>query len=741
MIIGNSPSDSFASKTQRERHLVDFVMSTIRRSEHETMPTRNQWRTNDKLFLGEQDWGPDSEREDWRSRLFIHEYAPIIREAATAAQNQIFSRADFVNLVAGDNADPAFAEVLKKLILYYLDQIGFSQKFYEWCLCGGIYGIATWKIFIQNRLVWRPEIIVQMVQKEQDKQTSKLKAANKDRFLMPGTVEDMQGGLEAAMQKIFGPAASGYKRDIMSKKNLETAPCLEVTNPFDFFWEPDVDDINDSPWTAERSFKKWPEVVKMLEAGEVDSKKRDRILSDSRGRPGANFVSTETYQGQKLRQKQQFSNVSTYWATVEMFEYFGPILGPNGDVIDEMRQVIIANGKYVVKDSPVGYWNQRHPYRTAIFNRKPFKPTGVGIADAAVNSQITINELFSLFVDALRLDVYAPLGVNDDMLVDKTQVDAGIRPGETIHLFNGKASDAFTPMPKSSNTAPELFQTLEFLKLAGQKGSSVNTMSSNPSSRARISAKEVQSNDSRRVENLNSLGFEIDVSGIEPLVEQVKELIIQFGFTQSNLQLLGSKGVLNEAEYQSIAGMPPQDRFEEAMKSMKVEVRGFRAALERDQYLSRLGECMQQIIQMPPPVQQMIDWKYLVKEFATAYGLKADKLIRQEDEGDRAREENIFLQNGQMVGTTPNDDDPTHLTQHYGGFMTSGPNPAIAQHIMAHIHQATGKGLPVPPPPPEVAAALGLPPPPTPDQKEQMNVGRNLLPGGGPPMPPPGLPH
>jgi hypothetical protein len=731
IITGNTPA-SFTGD-EREKHLVDFVMSTVKRSEQETAPSRNQWKENDALFEGRQDWGPESEREDWRSRLFIHEYAPIIREAATAAQNQIFSRADFVNLIAGESVDPQFAEVLKKQILYYLSETGFSQKFYEWCLCGGIYGFATWKISVCNKLVWRPEVVVAMVEKENQKAVKNIKAANKDRFVLPGSAEELQGGLEKAAEMIFGKAATGVKRDIQAKKNLEPSVELYAVNPFDYFWEPDCNDINQSPWHCERFYKKWSELDPLFESGEVDKAKREAILKDSVSRPKSSFASTENYETQKLRLKNQLSSSSMYWSTVELFEYFGPILGRTGEVIDENRHVVIANGKYVIKDRPISYWNQRAPYRTAVFNRRPFKPNGAGIGDAAVNSQKLINELCSLFIDALRMDVYAPMAVNDDMLADKTQIDSGLKPGEIIHLYNGKASDAFSELPKAANNAPELFQTLEFLKLAGQKGSSINTMTSNPSSRARISAQEVRSNDGRRMETLNTLGFEIDVNGIEPLIEQIKLITIQFGFTSSNLKLLASKGILTEAEYGLIAGLSPYERFEEAMKSFKVEVRGFRAAIEREQYLARLGECTSQINQMPPFVHQQIDWKYLVKEFATAYGLKGDKILRQANETDRAQEENFFLKNDQFVGTTPQDDDPQHLIQHYQAVLDAGANQSLGQHIMMHIQAAMGKGLQVPPPPPDVAGALGLPMPGDPDQREEENAVKHL---NGPEMGP-----
>lgn len=731
IVTGNAPTT--ARGTEREKLLVDFVMATVQRSEQETMPQRNKWRENDNLFDGKQDFGPDVDREDWRSALFIHEYAPIIREAATAAQNQIFSRADFVNLVAGDNVDPQFADALKKQVLYYLSETGFAQKFYEWCLCGGIYGFATWKIFVQNRCVYRPEVVVEMVEKVNQKALKGLPVANKERFSLPGSQEDILAGIEKATEAMFGPPASGYKREVQAKKNLEMSIGLEIVNPFDYFWEPDCYDINESPWHCQRYYKKWAEVLPMLESGELDKKKRDAILKDSAAWPGATATTAENYQTQKMRQRGQVFSNSQYWKTVELFEYFGPILDKDGDVVDEARHVIIANGKYVVKDQPIGYWNQRSPFRTSVFNRRPFKPNGAGIADAAVNSQKLINELVSLFVDSLRMDIYAPVAINDDMLQDKTEIEAGLRPGQIVHLFNGKAGDAFSALPKSTNSAPELFQTLEFLKLSGQKGSSINTMTSNPSSRARISAQEVRSNDSRRMETLNTLGFEIDVNGIEPLIEQIKLIAIQFGFTPGNLKLLESKGILTDAEYGVIAGLPPVERYMEAMKSFKVEVRGFRAAIEREQYLSRLGECVQQINQMPPPVHQSIDWRYLVKEFATAYGLKGEKILRQETEADRAKEENVFLINGQFVGTLPRDEDHQHLPQHYQAVIDGGANPALAQHIISHMQACQGKGLQIPPPPPEVAGQLGLPDPGGKDEQEERNAVRNI---NGPAMGP-----
>lgn len=728
VIVGNTNSNYFGSTSEREKHLVDLIVSTMRSSEQETAPTRSDWKRNELLFAGKQDWGAEGEREDWRSKLFIHEYAPIIRDAAVSAQTQIFSRADFINLVANDTVNQEFADVLHKLIKYYVDEIGFAQLFYEWCLVGGIYGSATWKLAAVNKTVIRPEIVVEMVQKAEAQSLKGVSAANKETFMMPNSLEEVQTGLEQAMTKIFGNRGQGATRQITSKRNIEIDLELSVVNPHNYFWLPDVTDINLSPYHIEKYYKTFADISGLIDSGVFDKKKRDRILKHASKNPDYTSSTVDNYQLQKQRQRDQLTSGSTYWPMVEVVEYFGPILDRMGDIIDENRHVIIVNGKFVAKDAPNGYWDQKSPYRTAVFNRRPFKPGGAGIADAAVNSQLIINDLVSLFVDALKLDIYAPLAVNIDRLSDKSQLEAGIEPGMLIELYDTpKASDVFSELPKqTNNTGPELFQTIEMLKMAGQKGSSINTMTSNPSSRARISSAEIKSNDNRRNENLNTLGFEIDCNGITPLIGRLLSLVVQFGFTNSNVELLASKGILTESERQLIANMTTFQRFEEGMKHFKVDVRGFRAALERDQYLSRVGEYMSQINVMPPFVHDMLDWKQIIKDTTEAYGFDGAKWILQETPQDTAREENNFLQTGRFVATQPNDDDGAHLPIHFDALMKAGPQPALIQHARLHIQGAMQKGIQIPPPPPEVAHMLGLPPPPSEDAQQQQKVTTQL---------------
>lgn len=707
----------FSSAAERRKHIVDFVTQTVISSEHETMPDRQSWKESENLFDGKQNWGEDAVNEDWHSRIFIHEFAPIVRDVAVAAQQQIFSRADFIQFVAGNSENREFASIVETLVRYYLDEVGFAKKFFEWCLGGGLYGIATWKCVVTQRKVLRPELVIEAIQKQEAKSIAR-GAADKRMAILPDSLEEIEKGLADAAAEILGGNKYSGPR-VKPKQQLEFGMELSIPNPFNFFWSPDADDINNSPYHAERYHLDYVNLVPDFESGVLDKTMRRHLLNHSGAQPYGIYNSTDSYQTQKRRQRNQFTSPNAFFPKCEITEYFGPLCGKDGDLLEENCHFIIGNGKYLLKDGSNGYWDQKSPYLTAVFSRRPFKATGIGVADAAKTSQLLLNELASLFIDGLRMDNHRPMVVNTDMLQDPSQIESGIAPGALIKAMNGDARQVFSDLPKSTNTAPELFQTLEFLKLTGQKGSSVNTMTSNPASRARISAKEIETNEGRRNQSLNSLGMEIDLNGIEPLVDRIKRMIFQFAFSEDNVTLLEAKGVLTKSQYDFVSNMTLSERFTESMKNYKIEVRGFRASLERSQWLSRFTEWIQQLLQLPPQVQELIDWRRVVTDGTDAYGMKGSDWIRASDERDKAREENVFLEAGQMLSTLPTDDDLAHLPLHYDSLLKTGPVPSTAQHIMMHFAAAQSKGLRIPPPPPEVAGLLGLPPPPGPEQIAQ----------------------
>lgn len=709
----------FKTKFQREKYLVEFVINAVRSCEEQTLPDRTRWKVNENLFAGKQDWGQDGDGEIWQSRVFLHEYSPIIREAATALQNMIFEREDFVNLIATNEKDKEFARIREKMIRYYIEDMGFARKFVEYCMVGGIYGFATWKHTVRQKPVWLPEVVIEEINKQESKELSRaeVKSDAKNTY-MPNGIDEIDASIEEAINKILGQPGN-VRRDLKAKKRLELCMELKIVNPHLLFWDPSVTDINDSAYIVEKSFPRFIELLPLFEAGVLDPKKREKMMKEWAGDQTGVYSSRENL---RQRQQDQFYNKQANFPESEILEYFGPVLGPDGEMLVESAHIIIGNGKHLLKDGVNGYWNQKPPFITSRFSLRPFKATGAGIADNAVSQQLIINEIFSLLVDAVKFDVYAPMGVNVDRLVDPSQVESGIRPHDVIQVMgDSKASDAFSELPLRSNVAPTLLQTVEALKLSGQKGSSVNTMTSNPASRARITSAEIQSNNSQRLQSMNSLGMAIDYECIEPIVKKTDSLILQFGLEDENLNLLATRGVLTESEYELLASMPAIDRFVEVSKHYKIAIRGFRALMDRDKQLARTSEFLSQLMVMPPQVQQSVQWSNVIKEVAELYGLDGDKWLFQNTPQDKAREENHLLQDNQVVGIAQEDDDFAHLPVHYEHMLMVGPVQAIIAHVNGHIERILKQGGMIPPPPPEVAEMLGMPPPMSPNQAKQTN--------------------
>lgn len=718
---------SFKDYAERERHIVDYVVSTVRDSSQATSPDRQAWKVRENLFIGKQDWGAENDYEEWQSRVFLQEYAPIIRQVAVSLQTQLFQgQGEWVNLIPNDFADREIARIREKLNRYYIELIQFPHKFYEYSIAGCIYGFATWKLGPRYCTYWKPAVVIEEAERSIEEQVSKIKDIEKQSLVLPNSMDQVEKGLQDAIDRLLGRSRGNryLPPTVKSKKFLEVELDLQLVNPLNFYWMPEISDINNSPWYAERMFYKFLELDEFFSSNYLDPKKKQDMLTG--GISGIDTDSVSSYESQAMRQRDLWPTNSNYFPRCELLEYYGPLPDKNGELLEENCHFIVGNGKHLLRDDINRSWKRQAPYFSSVFSRRPFKPNGAGIADNADSLQILINELTSLFVDDMKLDVYSPKVVNTDMLQDITQLEGGIRPGMLIHAYGGDARQVVSPMPQSTAMAPQLFQTLEMLKLSMQKGASVNTITSNPASRARISAAEIQSNDQMKAESISNLAIEIDNNCLKMLVRRIDDFVLQHGFTNDNLELLASRGILQSSEYQLLSNMTQIERFQEVSGQFQLDVRGFGAAIERNKQLSRLNEMLSQLNMMDPQAKMKLDWPRVITDVVEAYGFDGNAWLKQNTPQDKALEENSFLKINQFVAVWEQDEDKAHLPVHYQAMIEVGPAPALITHVKNHIDRLIQAGTPPPPPPPDIAQMLGLPPPPTGSIGKQHTALRSL---------------
>lgn len=698
----------FKDKRQEEAYIVKFVTETQLSYERQTTEDRQRWKFSEQLFAGKQDWGADSDREEWMARCFLPEFAPIVRDVATFVQSTILERSDeLVNLIPPDESSKEMADILEVLIRHFLEQMRFYERFYEWALCGGIYGFATWKIYTSNKVCWRPEVVMQQIKKSQAKDKKSLNKVEGARpVIVPESMEEIERGLYDASNRLFGGVPP--RPQFESKRYIDLAFGLDNVYPLNFFWHPDALDINTAPVKIERIRKKLFELEPSFENGFFDSKKLDKIAGQFSAGSASGTLNPKV--SEDYRTRNQYSQKLRHFPDVELLEYYGPLTNESGRTIRENCHFVVANNKHLLRNSEIQTWSRRDPYFSTVFSQRPFKADGVGVADGAADMQIIINDLFSMYVDKLKMDIYAPLGVRTDQLKDPTQIEAGIEPGAMIETLEDPRA-VLAELPKS---APEisapLFQTVEKLSLSGQKAAAVNTTSANPASRARITGTEISANENRRQQSINQIVTQIDLSCIQPVVEHVKSLVLQYVFDPAILKQLVDRGILMSSQMSFVMGLPPIQRFYEANKAYKLDVKGFRIVIERNEHLMRIGEFMQKIPQLPPQAQSMINFRALLVELSESYGFKSDKILNQYTQADKAREENQLIVT-QMLSVAENDDDFAHLGPHYEALLQNGPSDTAIFHVNQHIQRLVQRGQNLPPPPPEVAQMLGLPDP------------------------------
>lgn len=704
----------------KEQYLCDFVTRRWDKHVRETTPDRQRYVLAHNLFRGKMDWGEFRERYPWRAKIFVHLFSSTVRRMADTAQDLVFQHPDWFRLVPATDADKEFARIREKIVRYLVEQLDVENFSYQFFLSGGIYGLGIWKLVGEYCPYYAPEYVIERV----NKQTSKdqRKSINKAQSYtdIPESGAGMEDRLMTAVSDIFGDAPSGSVRgSIRPKKMFEFKPKLYCINPLNFAYSTDADDVNDSPYTIEKIFRSFPDLAPYFESGFFDKSKREDVRK-SQSKYNTSGAIGDSWEQQKMDLRDQIQDVSTDGAITELLEYFGDFLDENGDLIQEARHIVIANRKVVLRNAPIVDWDQRPPYGATIFSKIPGKAVGAGVADSTIDQNIALNELTSLFFDQMNLNVLGVTVFNDSMLDDPTQIEDGYFPGQCVR-GTGKADDIFSQLEFDTGSAPTIFQMIQLLQQTGAQGTGVDVNPANPASRARITAQEIGANTDRAAQSQFALGREIDSNYIEPLIRAIDAFAMQHFYSDNQLSSLLAKSILTDEEYRLVSGLSDEERFNELMHPIKVEVKGFRDRLERDELLKRMNEAMTVVLRDPNAAQFVDMREVFSRYFSLLFPTEVeDDIILRNTPQDKAREENNILRNGQSVTILPNDDHAAELPVHYSEILKSPQNQAAFGHAMAHFQTMLQQGLQPPAPPKEL--------------EMMFNPGPMMRPQGGPPL-------
>jgi hypothetical protein len=671
------------------------------------------------LFAGKYSEDATSDDEDGRNDVSLHTFAKICRGAASTIQEILHQDPKFYDFSPPDGEPlDEFGKAVEKLHRHRVDQLKLPAHTYKFVLAGAIAGLAVNKLRVVPRLEDTEEYLLSILDRETAAEKSGMSSEVErtevsvsddlvNSIFEPGATDELSlssllsGGLEA----------KASKRSKKGTKRLKYDLAISLVNPANYFWDPLVTNIKESAWCAERYWVPMYKLDPLFKSGFLKNKKEliDAIGEGSRA--STTSSQGENFEYQNYLYQDQHYKPNEYCPLVEVIEYYGPLLKKGtGEVLKESQRVIIGNGKVILKSGDITDWKRRPPYFASIMSEVPFKAIGAGVADSGIDNELIANRIMSLALDQLAFTVHGVSGIKVDDLEDPEQVEQGFHPGMILKFRNSAtaAKDAFFQIDHNPQNTFPILQMIEKLELAANASAGVDVTTANPSSRARISASEVQANTDRSSKSQYTLGRELDDTYLEETLIRVLDFVLQYDLENAALREAAEAGLLTEAEVALIEGIPKNERIREAKRKYRLSVKGFRERLQKNEFLSRLSEFMQQInflIQTNPAVSQMIDYKYLLKAFSEAYGVNTDKMIVNSNPADRAREENTFLEEDRMVEVFQQDEHAAHLPQHYEQLFRN-QNEATVTHVREHLMVAMQNQVNVPPPPPELVGFI-----------------------------------
>lgn len=340
----------------------------------------------------------------------------------------------------------------------------------------------------------------------------------------------------------------------------------------------------------------------------------------------------------KSRETGQNVAQSSYRKRVQLDECWGTILDADGEVLFENVVCTIANDKYLIRapeENP--FWHNQSPYVVAPLVRVPKSVWHKALMDAPTKHNIALNEIYNLALDNGIMAVYGVKQLRQDWLEDPSQVDEGVKPGQTLLVSgncppNGKVVERVD----TANMAPEAIQMFQLTTGEFQQSALTNDIRLGVLPQRAVKATEIVAAEQSVTGMLNGLAKQIENAAIAKILNKGWMVCAQHldDFDSDEMKkLLGA----NRAAI--INSLTPQERFAETVNGMTFTVYGLTYTLNKAKDFRKIGTLMQTLASAPILAQAFAkeyDFSKLLRTVMKSLDidpdqLKLDELEKQEN--------------------------------------------------------------------------------------------------------------
>jgi hypothetical protein len=485
--------------------VLDFVMKRFRHSQKYHQSYHMQTRQDYDLFRGIY----SGNQASFRNNVHIPYIFSIIEKDVATKTQVSFGTYPVLDFVGYGPDDAANAKNNAVLISAQMDDCDSYTKATDFHLSADIYGTAI------ARVGWKQEVC-------------------KDKW------------------RIIDPTTN---REVIHEGDVTRfdGPNWDVVDLLDFFPQPLKKRISDMKWVCHRYYMEFDDIKRMGDYG-TDKGGYDK---GAVRRLEMSLMSGDTERGmvERLNVYRSGSEMSTragekYAKPVEIIEYWGEV--PDEFASDGVyhRQIIVANGVVVLKNSFNPFWKKEKPFLSYHPQPDPHYFAGIGKVEVLRKLQITANRLANQKLDLMDLIINPPIGVSSQASFNKENLF--LRPGRIIEVEGGTGDDNFRPIPFDMRGAQMAYNEIEYLwGMMQRAGGSSDDVLGVGGGGGRETARGVIARQSNVLGRVNFEAMLMEKEFLEPLGNWFRALNRQFLKVPQELKVLGSALTTNQ-----ITGLP-----------------------------------------------------------------------------------------------------------------------------------------------------------------------------------------
>ena len=346
-------------------------------------------------------------------------------------------------------------------------------------------------------------------------------------------------------------------------------------------------------------------------------------------------------------------NRNQFRKMVRVREFYGDLLNHNGELVLSKVRLMVANRTVIVPPRPFPLPTLRWPIHQFAPVPSLTKFHGMALVEGVLKLWKLQCNLLSGLADDLNYTLNTAFEVDRHKLVDPA--DTELYPGALKYRKSNQQGPAYQEIRKTPKTQ-DIAPIFDLVNRQFQNGSFVTELLKGEIGHLKTTATEIQLKTQQATGVFDSIGRDVELGGVG-LLEMIHEVVATLW------------NPMDHPSYQSIVrphsrflefwhGLPPEQRAEEFVRDVDIQIKGVSAILERDNLIQRILQASQTVL-LDPEMRPMVDPQKFLRKYFEA--LDISDTIRPESEIEAQQAQMAQPPQGGAEGAPPGAGPPMDL--------------------------------------------------------------------------------